>query len=273
MKLNEKYLKLKETLKDLNKIAIAFSGGVDSTFLAKVGKEILNENAIAITVIAPMHPSKEIEEAKKLAKEIGIKHILIELEMSAIDAIENNPPDRCYVCKKRVFSEIIKEAKKYGIHNVLDGSNIDDLSDYRPGMKAIDELKVVSPLKIASLTKEDIRILSKELNLNTWNKPSFSCLVTRFPYFEKLTLEKLNIVEKAEDILRQHGFRQFRLRHHGEIARIEIGRDERVKLFDLDKLDILSKEIKSLGYKYVAMELEGYSMGNMNKTLSIDEEV
>jgi len=263
--LKEKYKLLKENIKKLGSIAVAFSGGVDSTLLAKVCNDVLGKGAIAITIVGPMHSKKEIEEANELAREIGIKHIKIELDKEATKDFKNNPEDRCYFCKHKVFSTIINEAKKHGIKYIADGSNVDDLDDYRPGLKAIEELDVKSPLKESGLTKEDIRKISKDLKLQTWDKPAFSCLLTRLPHGEEITEEKLRMIEKCENYISSLGFNQYRVRYHGEIARIEVAPEERDKFFDTKILDDISKEFKKIGFKYVTMDLEGYRMGKMNK--------
>lgn len=260
----EKYEKLKKNLRDLGTVAVAFSGGVDSTFLAKVSKEVLGDKAIAITVAAPMHPKREIEEAIELAQRIDINHKVLKVDNLDIDGLRENPINRCYICKTKVFSMIKEIAHNNGFEYVLDGSNIDDLSDYRPGLKAIEELEVKSPLKESGLTKGDIRALSKELDLPTWDKPAFACLITRVPYGEELTEDKLKMIEGAEDILIENGFRQFRVRYHGDTARIEVAPEERVKFFDLNLMDNISKGIKELGFTFVSLDLEGYKMGNMN---------
>lgn len=265
MTFDEKYKKLKENIKKLGSVAIAFSGGVDSTLLAKVCKDVLGHKAIAITVFAPMHSSREIQEALVFGKKIGIKHNVIKFSEIDIDGFKENPMDRCYICKKKIFSDIKKEAEKYGIKYVVDGSNMDDLQDYRPGLKAIEELEVISPLKEAGLTKEDIRYLSKKLELPTWNKPAFACLVSRIPYGEEITKKKLNMIEKSEDYLREIGFRQYRVRCHGDISRIEVAPEERTKFFHIGVLDGINNKFKELGFSYVSMDLEGYKMGKMNK--------
>jgi len=260
----DKYKVLINKIKEYKKVAVAFSGGVDSVFLAKVAYDTLGKNAMAITVIANMHPKREINEAKKLAKQIGIEHILIDLSDLMIEGFEDNPLDRCYICKKEVFTRIKAAAELHAIDILVDGSNADDTGDYRPGMRAIEELGVHSPLLESDLTKKEIRQLSKELGLETFNKPSFSCLATRFPYGEKITDEGLALVEKSEDYLKQLGFIQFRVRVHGDIARIEFARDEREKLFDISVMDKVSQELKSYGFNFVAMELSGYKTGSMN---------
>lgn len=267
MELIEKYRKLRNIIKSYKSVAVAFSGGVDSTLLAKVCNDILKDKAIAITAIAPMHPEKEINDAKNLAELIGIEHKTILFDNESIKAIEDNPPDRCYICKHKIFTEIKMVASENNISCVLDGSNVDDLGDYRPGLKAIEELNVKSPLKEAELTKEDIRELSKDLELPTWKKPALACLVTRIPYGEKITEDKLRLVEKAEEYLAEKGFKQFRVRYHKDIARIEVAPDERKKLFDISLIDEISSKFKEIGFTYVTMELEGYKTGSMNTVL------
>ncbi|QEK13367.1 ATP-dependent sacrificial sulfur transferase LarE [Crassaminicella thermophila] len=267
MNLQQKYTNLKNIIKNFKKVAIAFSGGVDSTFLAKVCKDTLDENAIAITIHAAIHSNREIEEAKALAKKIGIKHILLEKDVLELNAFKQNPNNRCYLCKKEIFTQIKEIAKNNGIDYVLDGSNLDDLGDYRPGLKALEELDIKSPLKEAKLKKEEIRILSKQLNLPTWQKPAFACLATRFPYGEMITKEKLKKVEQAENYLMDLGFKQFRVRYHENMARIEVDPEERVKFFDISFMDQVSEKFKSFGFKYVSLDLQGYKMGSMNATI------
>lgn len=185
-----------------------------------------------------------------------------------IEGFAKNPVNRCYFCKKELFTKVGEVAAKYGIKHVLDGSNLDDTGDYRPGMKAARELNVISPLKEAGLTKNDIRQLSKELNIPTWNKPSFACLSSRFPYGNEITVQKLSMVERAEQFLLDMGFRQLRVRHHGDIARIEVDPADRVKFFDLDVMDKVGNEFKAIGFKYVTLDILGYRTGSMNEVLS-----
>lgn len=267
MNIQEKYQKLKEILEDMGEIAIAYSGGVDSNFLAKVAKDVLEERAIAITMIAPLHSESEMEEANELANQIGIKRIIIRENVLEQDVFKENPSDRCYHCKKLIFSKIKEVAKSQGIKYVADGSNLDDIGDYRPGLKAIKELEVRSPLKEAQLTKSEIRELSKELNLQTWNKPAFACLATRFPYGETITNERLRAVEKAENYLYREGFNQYRVRCHGNLARIEVLPEDRKRFFDEKYLNEVTQKFKSFGFTYVSLDLEGYRMGSMNESI------
>jgi uncharacterized protein len=262
--LHEKYEALLALIKAEESVAIAFSGGVDSSFLCYVAFQALGEKAIGITVVSPMLPKTEIDCAIAIAKKIGIKHILV--DEADIDAkVAANPPDRCYHCKKLEFGAILATAKAYGTATVLDGSNIDDLSDYRPGLQALKELKIISPLRKAGLNKAEIRALSKRFDLPTWDKPAFACLASRVPAGETITSEKLQKIEKAEEVLRNAGFRQFRVRYHGNVARIEVDRSERRKFFDETLLDTISAAIKACGFLYAAFELEGYVMGNLNR--------
>ncbi|OPJ55228.1 ATP-dependent sacrificial sulfur transferase LarE [Alkalithermobacter paradoxus] len=273
MNLETKYENLKDIIRSLESVAVAFSGGVDSTFLSKVCRDVLGDNAIAVTATSSTYPEREFKQSIELAKQIGIKQIVIESEETEIEGFSKNPPNRCYYCKYELFSKVREVANDNNIKNVLDGSNFDDLKDYRPGSKAARELNVVSPLKEAKLTKEDIRILSKELNLPTWDKPAFACLSSRFPYGEEITPQKLTMLDKGENYLRDLGFKQFRIRHHGQIARIEVAPDERVKLFDISLLNDISKKLKELGFAYVTMDLEGYRTGSMNEVLSEEEKI
>ncbi|GMO39790.1 MAG: ATP-dependent sacrificial sulfur transferase LarE [Treponemataceae bacterium] len=265
--LDKKYARLLTLIADTGGAAVAFSGGVDSSFLCKAAVDALGGRAIAVTVVSPMLPASEIADAEKTARQIGITHITIE-ENEIEDEVAHNAPDRCYHCKKIEFGSIARAAKERGITTVLDGSNIDDEGDYRPGLGALAELGILSPLRVAGLSKQEIRELSKRFGLPTWNKPAFACLASRIPYGETITREKLARVEKAEDALREFGFRQFRVRSHGDIARIEAAPEERKLFFSETALDALSAKIKQAGFLYAAFELEGYRMGSMNRVLN-----
>ena len=264
--LNQKYEKLKKIITGYGKATVAFSGGVDSSFLSKVCYDILNENAMAITVVSPLLPKSELRDAADVAEFIGIKHVIIE-DNGIDEKVAENPVDRCFHCKKIEFGTIKNKSMEYGIETVLDGSNYDDLSDYRPGLKALQELNISSPLREAGLTKDEIRELSKSMNLKTWSKPSYACLASRVPYGEIINIGKLSRIEKSEDFLRSKGFRQYRVRSHEDIARIEIAPDERDKIFNTLLMDEISKEIKSYGFTYVCLELEGYKTGSLNSKI------
>lgn len=266
MNLQDKYEKLKNIISETGKAAVAFSGGVDSALLSKVTYDVLRENSIAITLVSPMNAQSEMKDAEELAKEIGIKHYMInddEIE----DEVLANPVNRCYFCKKIEFGAIIDKAKEVGVKVVFDGSNMDDMSDYRPGLQALSELEVMSPLRMAGLTKSDIRELSHQLGLRSWNKPALACLGSRIPYGERITIEKLTKIDKSEDYLRSLGFVQFRVRSHENMARIEVSPEERSKMFDGNLLDQISKQLKTYGYQYVCMELEGYVTGSLNRVI------
>ncbi|MBX4260082.1 ATP-dependent sacrificial sulfur transferase LarE [Clostridium estertheticum] len=271
MELEMKFQKLKDSIQGLKSVAIAYSGGVDSTFLLKVAADVLGNKVIAITAKSTTYPEREFKEAVKYIGDIGAKHIVIISEELEIEGFAKNPIDRCYFCKKELFSKVRKVADDNNINAVLDGSNADDVSDYRPGMKAANELRVISPLKDAFLTKDNIRELSKRLGLPTWNKPAFACLSSRFPYGNEITVEKLSMVEKAEQFLLDLGFRQIRVRHHGDIARVEVNAQERDKFFSTEMMDKVANELKSIGFKYVTLDLLGYRTGSMNEVLSDKE--
>lgn len=262
--MNKKLEKLKEILRNSNKFVIAFSGGVDSTFLLKVASEIANKNCLAVTICGPLNPKREIEDAIKTAKEFNVNHKIIKVESDKFDWFENNPENRCYICKTRVFSIIKEEAEKFGADIVFDGTNLDDLSDYRPGLKALEELKIKSPLKDAELTKQEIRELSKEYGIEEWDKPSFTCLATRFPTGSKISEELLKRVEESEEFLKSEGFKQFRVRCHGEVARIEIEQSEIDRAFEKNMREKINLKLKEAGFRYVAIDAAGYKSGNMN---------
>lgn len=267
MNINDKYKNLINYLKDLGSVAVAFSGGVDSTLLLRAAKEALGDNAISITIVSPYIPKWEIKEAKELTDKIGIKSYFIEVPM--IEEIRYNPEDRCYICKKSVFNKINCMAKEKGIKYIIDGTNADDTKDYRPGMRALEELGVKSPLLENNINKEEIRILSKELKLDTWNKPAYACLLSRIPYNQEIKKEDLVRIEKAEVYLMKLGFRAVRVRSHGNLARIEVPQKERMKLFNESILEKVSKELKELGFKYVTVDIEGYKMGSLNAEINM----
>ena len=271
MELDLKFQKLKDNLRKLGSVVVAYSGGVDSTFLLKVASDVLGDRVIAITARSTTYPEREFKEAVKYIKGIGAKHIVIISEELEIEGFASNPVNRCYYCKKELFSKIRKVADDNNINAVLDGSNVDDTSDYRPGMQAAKELEVISPLKDAGFTKNDIRTMSRILGVPTWNKPAFACLSSRFPYGNEITVEKLSMVERAEQFLLDIGFRQIRVRHHGDIARIEVNVEERNKFFDVKIMDRVANKLKSIGFKYVTLDLLGYRTGSMNEVLSEEE--
>jgi len=264
--MEEKLERLKSLLKELGKVTVAYSGGVDSTFLLKVSKEVLKDNVLAVTLVSPLFPKKEIEEAKKIAETLGVKHIIVE-DDSILQNPEfiNNPPERCYICKKINFKKILEISKENNIEYVIEGSNADDLKDYRPGRLAIKELGIRSPLLEIGLTKSEIRKLSQMFGLPTYDKPSLACLATRIPYGEKIEKERLKRIELSEEFIRCLGIRQVRVRDHNNIARIEIEDKDFYLIISLK--DKIIKELKRLGYKYITLDLEGYRTGSMNEEI------
>jgi len=267
MRLEEKLDRLEFVLEKAGSAAIAFSGGVDSTFLLRVAKDVLNNRVIAVTVNSPVLSSGELSETVSFARKLGVNHIIVDLDVFDINGFSDNPPDRCYLCKREVFKSIFEAAAKYGISYIADGSNTDDIGDYRPGMAALRELGVKSPLMESGFTKNDIRVMSQKLGLTTWNKPAFACLASRVPYGEKITKEKLEMIEKAELFLLDTGFNQVRVRHHGDIARIEVAEQERPRFFDEEMMNRVNDRLKEIGFKYVALDLRGYRTGSLNEGL------
>jgi uncharacterized protein len=264
----EKLLKLREIVKDLESVVVAFSGGVDSTLVAKVCYEVLKDNSMVVTARSETYPDFEFEEAKGLAKEIGIKHLVLNTSELAIEGFASNPPNRCYFCKTELFEKLKDIAKQHRFLHVADGANLDDMEDYRPGLEASKELGVKSPLKEAGMTKKDIREASKMLNLPNWNKPAYACMSSRFPYGQSITEEKLKMVSEAEKYLRGLGLEQFRVRHHETIARIEVLPEDIHILTHSPTRDGLLGKFKEIGFTYVTLDLEGYRSGSMNEVLS-----
>ena len=266
-----KYEKLKSIIKDCGKIAIAFSGGVDSTFLTKVAKDVLGENAVAVTISSILVTDDELKEADDFCKAENIEHLIYNADVLSIPGFEDNPPDRCYICKKAIFTNVKNLVGERGISVIAEGTNVDDDGDYRPGMRAIKELGVRSPLKEAGLTKAEIRELSCMLGLKTWNKPSCACLASRFAYGEVINKDKLDMIYSAECYIRSLGFEQFRVRLRDGIARIELRPADIQKFIENGIKDKVSEKLHALGFKYVSLDLDGYRLGSMNEVLNRQE--
>lgn len=263
--LRYKFKYLKEILSQMEGLLIAYSGGVDSTFLLKVALDVLGKNKVlAVTANSKTYPPEELELAKERAKTLGAKHLVIETQELNNPKFTSNPLNRCYYCKEELFSTLRALARGEDLIFIADGSNFDDQKDFRPGREAALKFGIRSPLKEASLTKKDIRRISRSLNLPTWNKPSQACLSSRFPYKVKITEENLIKVYEAEKYLHSLGIRQLRVRHHSEIARIEVEKEELPKFFRNGLEEKVARKFKDLGYTYITLDLEGYRSGSLN---------
>lgn len=266
--IEEKYERLKSMLNKMESLVVAFSGGVDSTFLLKVASDILGNKAIAATATSPTYPLFEFKEAVKLAKKINVKHIIFESDELDIPGFSENSPKRCYFCKSELFTIIKEKALELGVRNIADGTNCDDLKDYRPGRDAAIETGVISPLLESGMGKEDIRVLSRKLGLSTWDKPAFACLSSRFPYGTEITIERVQMIEVCEDILRELSFKQYRVRYHGDVARIEVSEDDMKRLLSGTIRETIIGKFKKAGFKYISVDMEGYRTGSMNEAIT-----
>ena len=265
----EKLNKLREIISELGSLAVGFSGGVDSSFLLAVAHEILRDRVIAVTGVDASVPEREVNEAKAFCIDRGIRHILCTVDPLREEGYRNNSPDRCYFCKHGIFTEVKKIADEYGIEYMAEGTNMDDIGDYRPGLKAAAELSVKSPLREAGLYKKDIRLISKAMGLSTWSKPAYACLASRFVYGEEITEEKLHMIDRAEQFLIERGFFEERVRMHGNIARIEVPSADIPRLASDEVREAVYDEFKKLGFLFVTLDLKGYRTGSMNATLTV----
>lgn len=259
---------LKRILADMQSVLVAYSGGADSTFLLKIAALVLGNRVIAVTASSETYTPRELHEAGKNAEIIGAKHVVVHTNELDDPNFSSNPPDRCYYCKLELFAKLTELAREHGMNYIIDGSTCDDDNDFRPGMRAAAEFHVRSPLRDAGFTKDEIRILSKDMNLPTWDKPPLPCLSTRFPYGTQITREKVRRVARAEETLAGFGLRQLRVRDHGNIARIEVPRADMSILLDEKISRQITEKFKKLGYTYITLDIQGYRMGSMNEPLT-----
>ena len=261
--------RLAEILKELNSVVVGFSGGVDSAYLAYTSNRILGKKALCVTAISPSYPTFQKKETADFVDRYQLNHLIVESEELDNPEYRENSPSRCYFCKTELFAKLQALALERGYRAVLDGTNLDDVGDFRPGRRAAQEYSVRSPLLEAQMTKLDIRELSRRAGLPTWDKPALPCLSSRFPYGTSISAEKLSVVDRGEELLRRFGFRVFRVRFHEELVRLEFAPEELPKALNMTMVEILRKEFKALGFKYVTIDLEGYRSGSLNEVLPL----
>ena len=269
MTAQEKYARLLEVLRSLDSVVVAFSGGVDSTFLARAADEALGERALLVTADSETYPASELEAAKELARTLGMRHVVVRTRELENPDYAKNPTNRCFFCKEELFTTLAPIAEREGYRHLIYGANTDDLGDHRPGMESARQRDVRAPLIEAGLGKAEIRELSRALGLSTWDKPSFACLSSRFQYGDRITAEKLRQVDAAEELVRSLGFRQFRVRHHDRLARLEIPLEDLPKLWEDGRREAILKRFRELGYLYVTIDLAGFQSGSGNLLLNL----
>ena len=269
--LERKAAALDGALRDLPSLIVAYSGGVDSAYLAYAANRALGAGALAVTADSPSYPERHRALALRLARDFGFNHLVIQTDEMARPEYRANPANRCYYCKHELYTHLSALARARGIPAIADGSNADDRGDYRPGRQAAREFGVLSPLDAVGLTKTEIRELSRLAELPTWDEPASACLSSRIPYFSEVTDEKLRMIERAETVLRDMGFRICRVRHHDTIARLELGRDEMARAFDPDTAAAIDRELRAIGYAHVTIDLRGYRLGSLNDALRLRE--
>jgi uncharacterized protein len=268
MTLEQKTKKIKSLILEMDSALVAFSGGVDSTLVLALAHEVLGKKALAVTAQSASMPDREMKACHQLAKEIGVKHLVVKTEEMSNPNYRANPANRCYHCKTELYSSLKKVAQQENILNILNGTNTDDLGDYRPGLDSAREQGVRSPLVEAEFNKQEVRELSRKMEISVWDKPAMACLSSRIPYGQPVTEEKLAMIEQAEDVLLSLGFEQIRVRHHGDLARIELGKNEMPHYLNNEKIQkIVQEKFKVLGFLTVVLDPEGYRMGSLNSAL------
>lgn len=263
--------KLLKYIRGLDSLLVAFSGGVDSTFLLALAQQALGSSVIAVTADSVIYPSGELVEARKFTEQEGITHIILPFDAIQMKEFKENSPDRCYFCKKSLFDKLLKLAKKKDLKYVAHAANIDDMNDFRPGQKAADEMGIIAPLVQAEMSKEEIRFLSQDMGLSTWDKPSMACLASRLPYGESITEDVLKMIDEAEIFLSKQGFRQYRVRLHKDVARIEVEQSEIKRIMKEQMRTLIVNKLRDIGFHYIAVDLEGFVSGSMNRALDLEK--